>query len=158
MMNLAEEVIKVTLKSIQDSPIIWLDQSKGVLSRLLNKESVLRKNIRLQTDEEPLFEYASLDSYSLITTKRVISDRDNKKLEIEIENIFRVKLPKRVKVVSDLENIPPSRLLIISDNNGNELCLEFDPYYPHYFARILINNLSSKLRTNSWYLNPSTKK
>jgi len=152
-MNFIKEVINITLRTVYGSSSDWLNPKK-VSSRLLSTNDILRENIRIQDNEEPIFEYLSNDNYSLITSKRVISNKKNEYNEIYLKDILEVLVPKRAKLGVNIEDIEPLKKLIIKGKDGEEFLIEFDPHEPTYFASILIKNLYYKLQKNKWYLNP----
>lgn len=153
-MDLVKEAIKVTLKTVEGTPEEWLNPMNGILTRFVNEDKVLRTQIDLEQNEEPIFEFLSQNSYSLITSKRVISIRDavyNETTLIEIDDV-------RPLIPDDFfENPKPKKFLRIIDSQKNEFLIEFDSGAPLYFADILITNLVWQIQKGKWFLNPSKR-
>ncbi|MNU55781.1 hypothetical protein D3C71_448640 [compost metagenome] len=151
-MDLVKEAIQVTLKTVEGSPEEWLNPSDGILTRFVNENKNLRAQIDLELNEEPIFEFCSQESYSLITSKRVISIRNavyNEKIIMEIDNV-------RPLIPDDyFENPKPKKMLRIIDFKKDEFLIEFDKGVPLYFADILLTNLVWQLQKGKWFLNPS---
>ena len=98
-------------------------------------------------DEKPIFEYSSTDCYSLITTQRVISNRQNVFYEMAL-----VKIEESKPLIPEYENpdIKPWSMFWVKDSNENKFLIEFDPGNPTYFALMLVKHLSSMLKRGKW--------
>ena len=151
-MDLAKDAVKISLKSIQSPPEIWLDPKRKVRSKILKRNDILRRQVVLSDKEIPLFEYQSKNSYSLITTRRVISYRNAVYNEIDLINVF---TSRKLMKLPLTQKQSPLKVLRIVDIENQEFLIEFDEGYPAYFAMVLIDNLSTQLRLGRWSLNPS---
>lgn len=151
-MDLVKEVIKVTLKTVEGPPEEWLNPKDGILTRFVNENKTLRAQIDLELNEEPIFEFCSQESYSLITSKRVISIGNavyNEKKLTDIDDV-------RPLIPDDYyENPGSKKMLRIIDFKKNEFLIEFDTGTPLYFAYMLITNLIWQIQKGRWFLNPS---
>lgn len=150
-MDIIKQAIAATLKTVEGTPDEWLNPAKGILTKFVNQEP-LRKDITLLAGEEPIYEFASDECYSLITSKRVISFREGTLIEKDLTQISRV---SKWTTKTPFEEQDYIKTLIVKDVNQEEFLIEFDPGYPAYFANILILNLAYQLRLGKWFLNPS---
>lgn len=148
-MDIVREGIEASLRAT-DSPETWLDPRQGNLSKLVYPDVQLRSNINLHDEEKAVFEYYSNETYSLITSKRVLSITNGVMQEVNLNQVISTrKFSAEAPGVSS-----PWKTLKIVDEKGKELFVEFEKGNPTYFAMIFIENMAWKLRKGVWYLNP----
>jgi hypothetical protein len=146
-MNFIKEAILRALKPIDGKPEIWLTKNKAFSSKLLTKNNKISKNIDLYSGEQPIFEFYNYKNYSLITSIRVISIRDNSFKDMFLKDIVDVRplIPK-----GENSEIKPWTLFSVKNKNDIKFLMEFDQYNPTYFALMLVSQLSSKLKYDKW--------
>lgn len=151
----AQAAIKASLSGIDAPPKIWLNEREGIVTRLIQDKKSLRKDLEMLDLEIPIYEYATKHSYSLITSSRVISHREQKYKEFYLKDISQV---RRYYYPQFSQYDQRWKTLRILNDNKDEFLLDFDIGLPCYFAKILILNLSFQIKLGRWYNNVGESK
>lgn len=149
----AKEAIDRTSRFIDKAEEDWITFNDKINTRIIHKENEMKVKIDLLEEEIPLFECILSDSFVLISTKRLVSKLNDIYDEIFIKEITGLN-DEFEKLNYNLNGAkqPKTHLISVQGINNNNVVFKIDSYYPAFFARILIYNLSCYSRTKKWYL------
>ena len=150
--ELSAEAVKRTNAYIGQSPENWVTFNNKINTRVLNIGEELQTNINMLEGEIPILECHLDNSNLIITTHRVISKIENNIQELYISEIEGFESTNdKLNFKPDTEVQPQIHYITIRGEKGKKLNYIIDSYFPSFFARLLIYNLSSFVRNNRWY-------
>lgn len=157
MEEFKNEAIKMTSKLLDKPYELWETFNDIILTKILNEQTITNYNFKLKLDELPILEYSAENSYTLISTQRIISQFKGNYNEILLSKFKRFgnKYEKQNFNFEDKNNFPKINLIEVIDVNENSLIYEIDSHYPAQFSKLLIMNLASYIKNKRWFWNPS---
>lgn len=105
----------------------------------------------IHSDELPILKCDLGENLLQITTRRVVSLFQGEFYELGLSEIdgFGQDFEKENYSWSG-EPLPKTNTITIEDHKGHKIYYEIDSYYPAFFSKILITNLSKYLREGKW--------
>lgn len=104
-----------------------------------------------QSDELPILKCDLGENRLQITTTRIVSLFKGKSYGLELLKVEGIGQDfEKGNYSLSGEPLPKTNIITIEDINGGKLYYEIDSYYPAFFSKLLIVNLSKYLREGKW--------
>lgn len=148
-----EEAIRNTLKLLDKPYSEWETFNDKLNTRIIADNMVSRSEIKLNQDEFPIVEWLWQDDYTLITTQRIISILDNNYKEMflfEFKN-FGDRFEKENTSYNTKNILSKINIIEAIDLNNDTLFYKIDSFYPAYFSKMLIINMSNYIKKREWF-------
>jgi hypothetical protein len=150
--NLAEEAVSRTNSYIGRLPENWITFNDRVNTRVLDSGENLQTKIKMIQNEIAILECELENSYLLITTHRVISKIGEEIQEVDMYEIEGFdSRDDKLNFKLDTQEQPKTHTITIRKIGNKKITYIIDSYFPSFFARLLIYNLSSFTRESKWY-------
>ena len=147
------EVILKTLELIDKNPGEWITFNDKLNTKIVDDSNLLELDLELNQDEEPLLECVLENSFVVITTKRIFSEYNDYKYEMDLRDFegFGNEYEKKNHELIEGKRPKTNIVSVKSKYSDKRLLFEIDSFYPANFVKMLIINLESYISNGKWF-------